>query len=231
MAGLCVLMQNKAFKSNRILSRRPRTCSKDFNMMKFLTAFIFLFSGVAMAIEEPKYTVESKTSEYEIRKYGPILVAETKIDSDFEKAGNQAFRILAGYIFGANKTKTKIAMTAPVNQEAVSEKIEMTAPVTQIKDKSGFVVQFTMPQKYTLDTLPVPDDSKVQLRELPGRRVAVYTYSGSWSESRYEEKLLSFKLELKKDNIKTMGEPSLARYNSPFQLWFLRRNEIWLQVE
>jgi len=192
---------------------------------------IFLLSGVAMGIEEPNYEVVSKASQYEIRKYGPIIVAETKIDSDFEKAGNRAFKILAGYIFGANKSKTKIAMTAPVNQEAISEKIEMTAPVTQTKGASGFVVQFTMPEKYTLETLPVPDDSNIQLRQMPARKVAVYTYSGSWSESRYEEKLMNFKSELKTDQVTAIGEPSLARYNSPFQLWFLRRNEIWLEVE
>lgn len=184
-----------------------------------------------MAIEEPDYTVISKAQEYEIRKYAPILVAETKIDSDFENAGNQAFKILAGYIFGANKSKAKIAMTAPVNQEAISEKIEMTAPVTQTKSAAGFMVQFTMPQKYTLETLPIPDDSKVQLRQVPARKIAVFTYSGSWSESRYTEKLQIFKLQLQKDNVKIIGEPSLARYNSPFQLWFLRRNEIWLEVE
>ena len=184
-----------------------------------------------MAIEEPKYTLDSKAHEYEIRKYAPILVAETKIDSDFENAGNQAFKILAGYIFGANKSKTKIAMTAPVNQKAVSEEIAMTAPVTQTKGASGFVVQFTMPQKYTLETLPIPDDSRVHLRQIPSRKIAVFTYSGSWSESRYTEKLLSFKLQLKADKVKTIGEPSLARYNSPFQIWFLRRNEIWLEVE
>jgi hypothetical protein len=199
--------------------------------MKTLVVFIFIFSGAVMAIEEPKYTVESKAAHYEIRKYAPILVAETKIESEFENAGNQAFRILAGYIFGGNKSKTKIAMTAPVTQEASSEKIAMTAPVTQTKDTSGFLVQFTMPEKYTLETLPIPDDSRVQLRQLPARRVAVYTYSGSWSESRYAEKLSNFKVELQKDKVTFIGEPTLARYNSPFALWFLRRNEIWLEVQ
>ena len=184
-----------------------------------------------MAIEEPAYTVESKAAQYEIRKYGPIVVAETKIESDFENAGNQAFRILAGYIFGRNKSKTKIAMTAPVTQEASSEKIAMTAPVTQTKASSGFLVQFTMPEKYTLETLPIPDDSRVELRQLPARRVAVYTYSGSWSESRYTEKLSNFKLELQNDKVTSFCEPTIARYNSPFALWFLRRNEIWLEVK
>lgn len=199
--------------------------------MKILAIFTFLFSGVVMAIEEPEYKVESKSTHYEIRKYGPIVVAETKIESDFENAGNQAFRILAAYIFGANKSKTKIEMTAPVNQEAASEKIEMTAPVTQTKGTTGFLVQFTMPKKYSLETLPTPDDSRVQLRQLPARNVAVYNYSGSWSESHYKEKLASFREDLKKDGLETIGEPVFARYNSPFQLWFLRRNEIWIEVK
>jgi hypothetical protein len=199
--------------------------------LKYLAIIIFLFSGVVMAIEEPDYIVESKAKNYEIRSYGSVVVAETRIESDFENAGNQAFRILAGYIFGANKSKTKIEMTAPVNQEKASEKIEMTAPVTQSKAITGFLVQFTMPKKYNLETLPIPNDSRVQLRQLPARKMAVYRYSGSWSELRYNEKLASFRNDLKSNGVETTGEPVLARYNSPFQLWFLRRNEIWLEVK
>ena len=184
-----------------------------------------------MAIEEPEYSVESKTAKYEIRKYGPVVVAETKVDSDFEGAGNRAFRILAGYIFGANKSKIKIAMTAPVNQESAAEKIAMTAPVNQIKTASGFLEQFTMPKTYTLETLPVPNDQKVQLRQLAARKVAVLAYSGSWSESRYNKKLAVLREDLKRDGVEAVGEPSLARFNSPFQLWFLRRNEVWIEVK
>jgi hypothetical protein len=183
-----------------------------------------------MAIEEPDYKVESKTNDYEIRSYEAVIVAETTIESDFENSGNAAFKILAGYIFGGNKSKTKIEMTAPVSQQAASEKIAMTAPVTQTKGSAGYLVQFTMPKKYTLETLPVPDDSRVHLRQIPGRKIAVYTYSGSWSEKRYQDKLAIFREQLKKDEVATLGEPVLARYNSPFQLWFLRRNEIWLEV-
>jgi hypothetical protein len=197
----------------------------------FLVLFFFI-SGVAMAIEEPSFSVISKTENYEIRKYGPIIVAETKVDADFEDAGNQAFRILAGYIFGGNKTKTKIAMTAPVNQasKATSEKIAMTAPVSLSQSAKGFLVQFTMPKEYTLETLPVPNDARVELRQMPARTVAVYTYSGFWSESRYLEKLEEFQKALKKNAVQTKGVPEFARYNSPFQIWFLRRNEIWLEV-
>lgn len=87
-----------------------------------------------------------------------------------------------------------------------------------------------MTKKYTLETLPVPDDSRVQLRRIHARKVAVLSYSGSWSESRYLEKLEIFKPDLKNESIQTFGEPILARYNSPFLVWFLRRNEIWLEV-
>ena len=127
-----------------------------------------------MATEEPKYTVEEKTDHYEIRKYNSILVAETKVDASFEDAGNQAFRILADYIFGNNKSKIKVEMTAPVNQ---------------VKTSDGFLVQFTMPEKFNFQNIPEPNDKRVYIWEIPPRRVSVYRYSGSLSESRYKEKL------------------------------------------
>lgn len=183
-----------------------------------------------MAIEEPKFELVSKNDYYEIRLYGPVLVAETFVQDDFDNAGNKAFRILADYIFGKNKSNTKIAMAAPVAQESKSEKIAMTAPVTQTNSQTGFLVQFTMPAKYNMDNIPKPIDERVVLREIEPKKVAVYTYSGSWSKERYEKKLSEFKAYLEKDGVSTVGEPTFARFNSPFQLWFLRRNEIWLEI-
>ncbi|MEI8026726.1 MAG: heme-binding protein [Pseudomonadota bacterium] len=183
-----------------------------------------------MSVSEPTYKVDSKNDHYEIRTYQPIIVAETLIEADFDEAGSKAFAILADYIFGKNKSKQKMEMTAPVAQQNLSEKIAMTAPVSQIEDHRGHLVQFTMPSNYTMDTLPLPLDPRVKLKEMGSRTVAVYSYSGSWSESRYKSKLAKFHLELSKDKITTKGEPVFARYNSPFQLWFLRRNEIWLEI-
>jgi len=184
-----------------------------------------------MAIEEPKYDVISKSSHFEIRSYAATLIAETEVHANFENAGKQAFKILAGYIFGNNRKKQKIAMTAPVSQVPVSEKISMTAPVNQIKTSAGFLVQFTMPSHFSKETLPEPVDTRVTIREVPAKNVAVFGYSGSWSESRYQQKLTQFKQELESAGIRTLGEPTLARFNSPFQIWFLRRNEIWLEVK
>ena len=186
---------------------------------------------VAMATEEPKYETTSKKSGYEIRSYGPTLVAETEVHAEFEGAGNQAFRILADYIFGNNRKKQKIAMTAPVSQIATSEKIAMTAPVNQVKSRAGFLVQFTMPGAYTLETLPAPIDERVKIRELAARKVAVLRYTGSWSEKRFQEELAKLRELLKQDGLQGSGEPTFARFNSPFQVWFLRRNEIWIDLE
>jgi hypothetical protein len=168
-----------------------------------------------MAIEEPKYEVAKTYEEFEVRNYGPTLMAQTEVAEDFEAAGNKAFRRLADFIFGSNQSKTKMAMTAPVNQS---------------KSDRGFVVQFVMPSQYTRQTLPAPVNEQVKIIEHPARRVAVYQYSGSWSEERFQKKLTFFREQLQKEGVKTVGEPIFARFNSPFQIWFLRRNEIWLEL-
>lgn len=201
----------------------------SFSICGTMIGSILLYAGGAIAIEEPIYTIEAKRNLYEIRSYESTLVAETRIDASFDEAGNRAFRILADYIFGNNTSQTKIEMTAPVAQTK-SEVIAMTAPVNLTKATSGFWVQFTMPTKFNRQNLPKPNDDRVRIREVPKRKVAVFTYSGSWSEDRYKAKLAEFTSLLEEDHISTVGEPIFARFNSPFRLWFLRRNEIWLEV-
>lgn len=202
-------------------------------MLRVWMVSVIFGTGGAMAIEEPAYTVTQSTSYYEIRSYSKMLVAETTVEGTFEESGNRAFRILADYIFGNNRSKKKIASSGPVAQEKApeaSEKIAMTAPVGMEKSGSGFLVRFTLPSSLTLESAPEPVDPRVTLRELPPRKLAVYRYSGSWSEDRFQSKLSEFKLILKRDGIPIVGTPHFARFNSPFMIWFLRRNEIWLEV-
>jgi hypothetical protein len=191
---------------------------------------ILLLPSMALAVEEPKFTVEKKGSGYEIRKYPDVLVAETEVEGDFESAGNEGFRILADFIFGNNQAREKIDMTAPVSQSK-SEKIAMTAPVSMTAAGRGFTVQFTMPDAYTLNSLPAPNNPLVRIRLVPGRRVAVHGYSGGWSLENYEKHLAIFRSALTRDGLAPGGEPVFARFNPPFWPWFLRRNEIWLELE
>lgn len=189
----------------------------------------------AMAAEEPDYEVLASTKHYEIRRYEPYIVAETDVAGTFEASGNEAFRILAGYIFGNNRASEKMAMTAPVKSRPVGDgvKMKMTAPVNSYPgegDTGRYTYAFVMEKKYTLDTLPVPDDPRVHIREVPERTVAVHRYSGSWSRKNYvkHERLLLDALA--DDGISTRGAPVSARYNAPFTPWFMRRNEVMIEI-
>jgi len=184
-----------------------------------------------MALEEAKYTVIMKEGNYELRQYEPLIIAETIVEGDFDKAGNEGFRRLFKYISGENQKKQSIAMTTPVSQDASSEKIAMTAPVSQERTGDQWRIAFVMPSDYTLNTLPQPVDPKVLLKQVPARRMAAITYSGSWSKARYEEHKALLEAFIQKQKLSPLGEPILARYNSPFMLWFLRRNEVLVPVQ
>jgi hypothetical protein len=187
--------------------------------------------GEAMALEEAKYTVLQKRDAFELREYAPQVVAETIVQGDFSSVGNEAFQRLYGYISGKNRKAQSIPMTAPVNQEAGSEKIPMTAPVNQERVGNEWRVAFVMPAEARLSDLPAPLDPSVVLREVPGRTMAALTYSGTWSKKRYDRHLEILKERMRELGLKASGEPVFARYNPPFTPWFLRRNEILIPVE
>jgi hypothetical protein len=200
-----------------------------YNVIRAIS-ILLIFPGGIMAVDEPKYDLIIKAENYEIRSYYKTLVAETLIDDSFENSGNRAFRILADYIFGNNLSKTKIDMTAPVTMQKNSIEISKSTKMLQSMTANGYLFQFTMPEKFTIENIPTPNDSRVLIKSIDKRKVAVYSYSGSWSEEKYKNNLKKFKDLLKVDSIATTGEPIFARYNSPFQLWFLRRNEIMFQI-
>jgi len=192
---------------------------------------ILSITGNVMATEEAKYAVLEKDGHFELRQYEPCIVAETLVDGDFDEVGNAGFRRLFRYISGDNQTKLPISMTAPVTQEMRSEKISMTAPVTQQKTGNDWSIAFVMPAEYRMDTLPIPTDARITLRAIPARLVAVITYSGTWSKSRYEEHKALLDNMMSKRKLKAAGEYIYARYNPPFTPWFMRRNEVLVPVE
>lgn len=196
-----------------------------------LLLVVMLLTGVrAMAIEEAPYTVVKASGIFEVRDYDPHILAETLIDGTLEDAGNKAFRRLFNYISGANHSRSSIAMTAPVSQESKGEKIAMTAPVGQQRSSGTWAVSFMMPASYTLATLPVPDDNSITVRQVPARRMAAVRYSGTWSEKNYLDYKERLENWIRENGFQISGEAVWARYNPPFSLWFLRRNEILIPV-
>ncbi|MGC9270603.1 SOUL family heme-binding protein [Acidiphilium sp.] len=186
--------------------------------------------GIRSGTAEPKYTVISTVGPVQIRHYDERIAAETTITGSVEHARYQGFRRLAGYIFGANRTRTKIAMTAPVAQSA-SQTIAMTAPVAQTQTAAGaWTIQFFMPAHFTMETLPVPNDPSVHLVTVPAETYAALRFSGLPNPSavaREQSRLLAL---LKSSPWTPVGEPTAWFYDPPWTLPFLRRNEVAVKV-
>lgn len=192
-----------------------------------------LASWPAMAIEVPEYRVLEQDGAFELRAYSSYLIAETEVEAGFMNAGNIAFGRLFRYISGANAAQTEISMTAPVEQASQGEKIAMTAPVEQAKGDGVYRVGFIVPRKYNRDTVPKPTDPRVIIREVPPRTVAVWRYSGRWTEENFREHEQDLRRALQARSLKPASGDSaiIARYDAPFIPWFMRRNEVLIPLE
>ena len=195
------------------------------------TAVIIIGAVDAKAAEEAKYDVVRKDNKFEIRHYAPHILAETIVEGGLEDAGSKAFNRLFRYISGDNRSRVKVDMTTPVSQQSVGEKIKMTAPVGQQRVREKWAVSFMMPAAFTLETLPEPKDPLIALRQVPARFVAVVRYSGFWSEKGYLRNKSKLESWIQEKGLTIVGDPIWARYNPPYTLWFLRRNEILIPVD
>ena len=180
-----------------------------------------------MASSDEFYKVKQSFKDFELRTYPKLLVAETSIRSTQNEDSNAAFPILAAYIFGKNKGRPA---GAQVTASVPAQKIAMTAPVNVEKGTAGPVLQFFMPEGMNESNAPEPNDPRVKLRTLPERTLAVLRYSGTWSEERFNKHASLLNDAIKREGYEPKSEPILARYNAPWTPWFLRRNEVWIEV-
>lgn len=202
-------------------------------MLKVLLTAILLSGcgGFALAYEEPGYTVVERYQEFELRQYDTYLVAETSVSGDFDDVGGEAFRRLFDYISEDDRPQGKIAMTTPVIQQPLPTVTEQSA----VDDASPgannrYRFAFVMPAGYSLEDLPRPENPKVLIKSVPARLMAARRYTGTWSEERYRSNEQQLLAAVQAAGLKTLGPPIFARYNAPFSLWFLRRNEVLVEV-
>jgi effector-binding domain-containing protein len=180
-------------------------------------------------VEQPKYTVAESYGEIEIRDYAPMIVAETEVTGTRELAISEGFRTIADYIFGNNINSRQIKMTAPVTQEA-SEPIAMTAPVTQRGDGDTWRVRFVMPSKHTMESLPLPKNPAVKIKQMPGRRFAAIRFSGLPNNGKLRKQTARLENLISAKKLSAISVPSYAFYNPPWTLPFLRRNEVLIEI-
>jgi hypothetical protein len=186
--------------------------------------------------EQLPYEVVGHLDGVELRRYPEHVVAEVTTRGSLTSAGNLAFAPLFAYISGHNRPRTTIAMTAPVVQEtARGQKVAMTAPVVQEEvvqeevqeeGERSFTVAFVLPTGLTTETAPEPADPRVGLRAVPPTLAAAIGYSGRWTRSGYERHRDRLLEVVGRAGLEPVGPPRWLRYDPPFKPWFLRRNEV-----
>jgi DNA gyrase inhibitor GyrI len=188
-----------------------------------------LWGPIVSNVEQPKYKVISTEQNVQIRDYPPMIVAEADVTGERDKAIGEGFRVIADYIFGNNLSSKKVAMTAPVTQQA-SEKIAMTAPVTQQGGGNAWQVRFVMPSTYAMETLPKPKNPAVKLKEIEGKRFAVIRFSGMAGQDSLKRHTNELREYVQTKKLNPQAAPTYAFYNPPWTLPFLRRNEVMIEV-
>lgn len=184
-----------------------------------------------MAIEKPTYQVLKKEGRFELRLYDPYITSQVKIKAEnYRDAASRGFSPLANYIFGGNRTRNKISMTSPVTAEPAGEKIAMTAPVA-VSGSGTYTVSFVVPKKFTIDTLPVPVDDRVTFKEHPQRKVAAVRFSGFFQQPNFDKHIRKLRDWMEKEGFHEKGEPVVAGYTPPITPWFLKHNEVLIEVD
>ena len=194
---------------------------------------LFLIVGVLAGpvisnVEKPDYKIIQSEQNIEIRQYDPMIIAEVEVDGKREDAIRDGFRLIADYIFGNNTVEQNISMTAPVQQK---EKIAMTSPVQQQLAGKSWQISFVMPSEYSMESLPVPNNNRVRLKEILTKKFIVIEFSGSNSNENvfgHENQLMNY---IEANQINIIGSPKYAFYNAPLTLPLLRRNEVMIEIK
>jgi len=169
-------------------------------------------------LETPDYELIKESGSFEVRKYGPMVIARTLVNSDYKEATYTGFRRIANYIFGNNSKSMEIAMTAPVISNSPVDADEK------------YEVVFVMPKSHTIDALPNPNNSDVQIIERELGQVAVISFGGWATKSRVQRYHNKLKDWSEKEGYILKGKFMVAQYNSPWMLPPFRHNEIMVQI-
>jgi hypothetical protein len=193
-------------------------------MKRILLVTLLLFPMTLFSYEEAKYQLLFQDDDFEVRRYLPALIAEASNDGNWKDANSKSFGVLGGYIFGDNKQEQKIAMTTPVETSSIEG-------YHYENHSSKRTMRFFMPRQYKQEQLPAPTSTQMKFIDLPERIIAVYKFSGFYSDSNFKENSEKLQTIVDKYKLNRSEDESIAVYNSPWTPWFLRRNEIWQPIE
>ena len=182
-------------------------------MKNILTIVLSLFSNFLMSqVEQQNYNTLQTFNKVEIREYPPAIYASVTTEDN----NNSQFGILAGYIFGGNENKQKIAMTAPVH-------------MYQNKLEKSSTMSFVMPSEYKIDELSKPNDERIEITKSVTKRYAAISYTGYNNSEKFNKYKSELTRQLQKENIKTVGDPIYLGYDPPYKFWN-RKNEVLIEI-
>jgi hypothetical protein len=179
----------------------------------FIVIQLFFLSA-QYNIETYPYEVEKEFSEFEVRNYEAKLFTCVKLKSNkYEESSSKGFRILAGYIFGKNDKQEKISMTSPVTMSL----------------EDSVAMMFMVPEKFKKEELPKPNESEIEFKQIPAKKMAAISFGG-WANDKKIEKYKNQLIEhLKKENIQHSNRFYFFGYNSPYE-FFNRKNEVVVEL-
>ena len=181
--------------------------------------------------QEPPHEVLVEDGDFQIRTYKPMIVAEVLVTGDMQRAGSSGFRPLADFIFGNNTAKAEIAMTAPVTRTPASQEIAMTAPVMRTPTEAdGWTVAFVMPEEWTIETLPTPNNPDVKIRETAGEMIAAVRFNGRGRSETYMAKQADLEAWITAQGYAATAPARYAGYSAPWVPAPLKRHEVMIPV-
>ncbi|HPU54014.1 MAG TPA: heme-binding protein [Burkholderiaceae bacterium] len=200
------------------------------NRLKQIPAALFAAAIVPRIVEEPPFIVLRTEDEFEVRRYEPHVLAEAALPGPADYAADAGFHLLNEYLAGRNTSRRRFGTHSPLILTPAATSLDARVPMIPSMAVNGFVVQFVMPIGQALSELPVPKDSRVRLRSVASETRIVHRYAGNWSQQTYRRHLETLRRAVAHAGMSTRGEPAFVRFDAPYVLPFLRRNEIWLAV-
>lgn len=186
--------------------------------------------------EAPPHTVMLSKGPIEIRDYAPMILAEVQVAGNMAAANSRAFRPLADFMLGNNRSagrtgSARIEMTAPVIQTRAQTAAGRKLTPQPGTDDKVWCIAFVMPASWTVETLAKPRDASIEIRQLPTRRLAAIRFSGSANEKTFEAHAHALSEYLQREGHELASQPIYARYSPPWTPAFLRRNEVLIEIK
>lgn len=177
----------------------------------------------------------------ELRRYEPMVVAGTVIPSDGERARLAARARLGAFLVGKNHKSEEVhadktrGLIKKAHVKAGRETFATTTPVLELLSRehpeARRALCVAMPAGRKLSTLPIPDDDRVLLEEMPARVVGVLRWRGNNDDETVRERADELLATLKGAGYEVReGAVIAASYDPPTTLRSLRRNEVWMEV-